>query len=141
MEILAKVFYKWEEISNLLKLPIASIEECRNASNNKLRLHKTLTKWVCGNHKHAKQPTLTDLRETLASDTVQLWRLAGRNRECKSLALTSVIDPQLHNYLQIQHESTNTKVADGKSALLEVQVYPRENTVSHQWMKDRRPLA
>ena len=28
-------------------------EECRNASNNKLRQHNTLTEWLCGNHKHA----------------------------------------------------------------------------------------
>ena len=72
VEILAEVPYKWEEISISLKLPIASIEECRDARNNKLRLHKALIVWVCGNHKYAKPPTLTGPREALASDTVQL---------------------------------------------------------------------
>ena len=52
----------------------------------------------------------------------------------------SVIDPQLNDCLRIQYESTNTKVTDGKSSLLEVQVCPRES-VSYQWMKDGQPLS
>ena len=145
MDILAEVSYKWEEISISLKLPIASIEECRNASNNKLRLHKALTEWVCGNHKHAKPPTLTNLRENLASDTVQLWRLAGEMEEKLKVKMAGtdcplVKDPQLSNCLQIQYESMDTEVADGKSTLLEVQVCPRES-VSYQWMKDGEPLS
>ena len=145
VEILAEVSYKWEEISISLKLPIASIEECRDARNNKLRLHKALIVWVCGNHKHAKLPTLTDLREALASDTVQLWTLAGEIEERLRMKMTStnipsVTDPQLNDCLQIQYESTNTKVTDGKSSLLEVQVCPRE-PVSYQWMKDGQPLC
>ena len=144
-EILAEVSYKWEEISISLKLPIASIEECRDARNNKLRLHKALIEWVCGNHKHAKPPTLTDLREALASDTVQLWTLAGEIEErlrMKMISTTSpsVTDPQLNDCIRIQYESTNTKVTDGKSSLLEVQVRPRES-VSYQWMKDGQPLS
>ena len=145
VEILAEVSYKWEEISISLKLPIASIEECRDARNNKLRLHKALIVWVCGNHKHAKPPTLTDLSEALASDTVQLWSLAGEIEErlrMKMISTTSpsVTDPQLNDCLQIQYESTNTEVTDGKSSLLEVQVCPRES-VSYQWMKDGQPLS
>ena len=145
MDILAKVSFKWEEISIALKLPIASIEECRNASNNKLRLHKALTEWVCGNHKHAKPPTLTNLRETLASDTVQLWRLAGEMEEKLKVKMAGtdcplVKDPQLGNCLQIQYESMDTEVVDGKSTLLEVQVCPWES-VSYQWMKDGQPLS
>ena len=144
-EILAEVSYKWEEISISLKLPIASIEECRDARNNKLRLHKALIEWVCGNHTHAKPPTLTDLREALASDTVGLWTLAGEIEErlrMKMISTTSpsVTDPQLNDCLQIQYESTNTEVTDGKSSLLEVQVCPRES-VSYQWMKDGQPLS
>ena len=146
MDILAEVSYKWEEISISLKLPIASIEECRNASNNKLRLHKALTEWVCGNHKHAKPPTLTYLRDTLASDTVQLWRLTGEIEEKLNVKMAGTDcplvkkDPQLSNGLQIQYESMDTEVVDGKSALLEVQVCPRES-VSYQWMKDGQPLS
>ena len=145
MDILAEVSYKWEEISISLKLPIASIEECRNASNNKLRLHKALTEWVCGNHKHAKPPTLTNLRETLASDTVQLWRLAGEIEEKLKVKMAGtdcplVKDPQLSNCLEIQYESMDTEVVDGKSTLLEVQVCPRES-VSYQWMKGGQPLS
>ena len=136
MDILSKVSYKWEEISIALKLPKACIEECRNARNNKLRLHETLTEWVCDNHKHAKPPTLTDLREALASDTVQLWRLAGEIEERLKEKMTCSENPLLKDQqLQIQYESNGTKVADGKSALLEVQVCPRES-VSYQWMKD-----
>ena len=145
MDILSEVSYKWEEISIALKLPIASIEECRNANNNKLRLHKALTEWVCGNHKHAKPPTLTDLRKTLASDTVQLWRLAGEMEEKLKVKMAGtdcplVKDPQLGNCLQIQYESMDTEVVDGKSTLLEVQVCPWES-VSYQWMKDGQPLS
>ena len=146
MDILAEVSYKWEEISISLKLPLASIEECRNASNNKVRLHKALTEWVCGNHKHAKPPTLTNLRDTLASDTVQLWRLAGEIEEKLNVKMAGTDcplvkkDPQLSNGLEIQYESMDTEVVDGKSALLEVQVCPRES-VSYQWMKDGQPLS
>ena len=114
-EILAEVSYKWEEISISLKLPTASIEECRDARNNTLRLHKALIEWVCGNHTHAKPPTLTDLREALASDTVQLWTLAGEIEERLRIKMIStnfpsVIDPQLNDCLRIQYESTNTEV-------------------------------
>ena len=145
VEILAEVSYKWEEISISLKLPIASIEECRDARNNKLKLHKALIEWVCGNHTHAKPPTLTDLREALASDTVQLWTLAGEMEEKLRMKMIStnspsVIDPQLNDCLRIQYESTNTEVTDGKSSLLEVQVCHRES-VSYQWMKDGQPLS
>ena len=145
VEILAEVSYKWEEISISLKLPTANIEECRDARNNKLRLHKTLIEWVCGNHTHAKPPTLTGLREALASDTVQLWALAGEIEERLRMKIIStnspsVTDPQLSDCLQIQYESTNTEVSDGKSSLLEVQVCPRES-VSYQWMKDGQPLS
>ena len=52
----------------------------------------------------------------------------------------SVTDPQLNVCLQIQYESTNTEVTDGKSSLLEVEVCPRES-VSYQWMKDGQPLS
>ena len=145
VEILAEVSYKWEEISISLKLPIASIEECRDARNNKLKLHKALIEWVCGNHTHAKPPILTDLREALASDTVQLWKLAREIEERLRMKMIStnspsVIDPQLNDCLRIQYESTNTEVTDGKSSLLEVQVCPRES-VSYQWMKDGQPLS
>ena len=145
VEILAEVSYKWEEISISLKLPIASIEECRDARNNKLRLHKALIEWVCGNHKHAKPATLTDLREALASDTVQLWTLAGEIEERLRMKMIStnplsLTDPQLNDCLRIQYESTNTEVTDGKSSLLEVEVCPRES-VSYQWMKDGQPLS
>ena len=145
-DILAEVSYKWEEISISLKLPIACIEECRNASNNKLKLHKALTEWVCGNHKHAKPPTLTNLRETLASDTVQLWRLAGeieKKLNAKMAGTDCLLvkkDPQLSNGLQIQYDSMDAEVVDGKSTLLEVQVCSRES-VSYQWMKDGQPLS
>ena len=144
-EILEEVSYKWEEISISLKLPIANIEECRDARNNKLRLHKALIEWVCGNHNYAKPPTLTGLREALASNTVQLWKLAGEIEERIRITLISttspsVPDPQLNDRLRILYESTNTKVTDGKSSLLEVQVCPRES-VSYQWMKDGQPLS
>ena len=141
MDILSEVSYKWEEISISLKLPKACIEECRNARNNKLRLHETLTEWVCGNYKHAKPPTLTDLREALASDTVQLGRLAGEIEKRLKEKMTYTAYPLLKDQqLQIQYESNDTKVADGKSALLEVQVCPRES-VSYQWMKDGQFLS
>ena len=145
VEILAEVSYKWEEISISLKLPIANIEECRDARNITLRLHKALIEWVCGNHKYAKPPTLTDLREALASDTVQLWTLAEEIEERLRVKMistksSSVSDQQLNDCLRIQYESTNTEVTDGMSSLLEVQVCPRES-VSYQWMKDGQPLS
>ena len=96
---------------------------------------------MCGNHEHAKPSTLTDLREALASDTVQLWRLAGEIEEKLKEKMTCTEYPLLKDQqLQIQCESNDTKVADGKSALLEVQVCPRES-VSYQWMKDGQFLS
>jgi len=145
-EVLASVSFKWEEICISLKLPNASIEECRNASNNKLRLYRSLTEWVCGEHKNARRPTFSQLKRALTSPLVELPDLAlkiEKNWQTKS----DLQDPPLAQTLSESNKTVNitlepsdTTVADGKSTLLEAQVSHSES-VSYQWTKDGQPLS
>ncbi len=137
-EILIEGSYKWEEISILLKLPKAIIEQCRMASSLNLRLHEALTEWVCGNHKDAKLPTLSHLKHVLASATVGLPNLSTALKESKqhTKELNEIEDS---NSLILYFQSVDTEVGEGKSTLLEVQVHPSQ-LANCQWVKNGKTL-
>ena len=144
-ENLASVSYKWEELCISLKLPKAVIEECRNAGNNNLRLYKSLTEWVCGRHKNARHPTLSQLKQALSGPFVALPDLALKVEK----SWKPYSDLQDFHFADTMSDSSkvlnislepDTTVADGKSTLLEVQVGISE-AVSYQWMKEDKPLS
>ena len=145
-EDLASVSYKWEELCISLKLPIDVIEECRNAGNNKLRLFRSLIEWVCGRHKNARHPTVSQLKQALSSPFVGLPDQASKiEKSCKTSSdldgshFTDTVS-ESNKDLNISLEPSDTTVADGKSTLLEVQVSSSE-AVSYQWMKEDKPLS
>ena len=145
-EVLASVSYKWEELCVSLKLPKAIIEECRNAGNNNLKLYRGLTEWVCGRHKNARYPTLSQLKQALSSPFVglpdlaleieKLWKTSS---DLEGSHFTNTMS-ESNKVFNISLEPLDTTVADGKSTLLEVQVSHSE-AVSYQWMKEDKPLS
>ena len=146
-EVLAPVSYKWEELCVSLKLPKAVIEECRNAGNNNLRLYRGLTELVCGRHKNARHPTLSQLKQALSSPFVGLPDLAlaiekswKTNSDLQDSPYIDTVVSESNKVFNISLEPSDTTVADGKSTLLEVQVSHSE-AVSYQWMKKDKPLS
>ena len=146
MEILVGVSYKWEELGIALRLPRAVREECRSGSNNTLRLENILHSWLTGGHQRATPPTLKNLKQVLASELVGVADVAlSLEEKFKEFQKPSVampvaksldIDPPLRMICQ----SLDTKVADGKSTLLEVQVSDSEG-MSYQWKKDGQAIS
>ena len=144
--VLASVSYKWEELCVSLKLPKAVIEDCRNAGSNNLRLYRGLTEWVCGRHKKARHPTLSQLKQALSSPFVALPDLAleiekswKTNSDLQDSHFADTVS-ESNKVFNISSEPSDTTVADGKSTLLEVQVCHSE-AVSYQWMKEDKPLS
>ncbi len=142
-EVLINGSYKWEEISILLKLPKAIIEQCKKASSNNLCLHEALAEWVCGNHKDAKLPTLSHLKHVLASPAVGLLNLSTALDESIITVKQQSRDYNEKgdkNSLILYFQSVDTEVGEGKSTLLEVQVQPSE-LANCQWVKDGQTLS
>ena len=133
--------HKWEELGIAVGLPTHARIECGNAASNKIKLYNVLSNWLTAAHPQAKKPTLTSLKMALASDLVEEGRLASSLEEIRSaLGGLPETTEQDSIYFRLTHQSSNTTVADHKSALLEVHASPSES-VSYQWMKDGRPLS
>ena len=66
-EVLTSGSHKWEEFSVTIGIPEHIIEEYRSARSNNLRLYNSLKEWVCGRHKNARHPTLSQLKQALSS--------------------------------------------------------------------------
>ena len=138
--------HKWEELGIAVGLPTHARIECGNAASNKIKLYNVLSNWLTAAHPQAKKPTLTNLKMALASVLVEEGRLASNLEENYREAVRSALGglpettEQDSIYFQLSHQSSDTTVADHKSALLEVQVSPSES-VSYHWMKDGRPLS
>ena len=116
-------------------LSVAVLEECRSGSTNVLRLHKVLYAWIAGNHQLV--PTTCNLNKILASPLVGAPQILvcleqPFLNELKMVRLTYSV--------QMEYQSDDTEVADGKSTLLEVRVGNSEG-VSYQWMKDGQCLC
>ena len=145
-EVLTSGSHKWEEFSVTIGIPEHIIEECRNARSNNLRLYKSLKEWVCGRHKNARHPTLSQLKQALSSPFVALPDLAleiekswKSNSNLQDSHFTDTVS-ESNKVFNISSEPSDTTVADGKSTLLEVQVSHSE-AVSYQWMKEDKPLS
>ena len=141
VELLVTDRHKWEEISVALALPECVRFECRNLGSNPLKLTMVLREWISGSYKNAKSATLENLREALSSEIVGLHNISLR-----LLTFEKSVDPlpeveKTYSYItpQIQLQSYDTKVAEGKSTLLEVQV-SSGRCESYQWSKDCQPL-
>ena len=146
MEILVGVSYKWEELGIALRLPKAVREECRSGSNNTLRLENILHRWLTGGHQRATPPTLKNLKQVLASELVGVADVAlsleekFRESQKPSVAMPVAKSPDIDPTLRMICQSLDTKVADGKSTLLEVQVSDSEG-MSYQWKKDGQAIS
>ena len=146
MEILVDVSYKWEELGIALRLPKAVREECRSGSNNTLRLESILHRWLTGGYKKATPPTLKNLKQVLASKLVGVADVAlsleekFRDSQKPSVTMPVAKLPDIDPTLRMICQSLDTKVADGKSTLLEVLVSKSEG-VSYQWKKDGQAIS
>ena len=138
--------HKWEELGIAVGLPTHARIECGNAASNKMKLYNVLSNWLTAAHPQTKTPTLTSLKMALANVLVEEGCLASNLEENYREAVRSALGglpettEQDSIYFQLTQQSSDTTVADHKSALLEVQVSPSE-FVSYQWMKDGRPLS
>ena len=137
-EVLTSGSHKWEELSVTIGIPEHIIEECRNARSNNLRLYKSLKEWVCGRHKKARHPTLSQLKQALSSPFVALPDLALEiekswkiNSDLQDSHFTDTVSEsnnvsESNKVFNISLEPSDTTVADGKSTLLEVLVSHNE---------------
>ena len=147
-ELLVEVSNRWEEIAISLELPGHEIAECRKASN-KLSLSSSIRCWITSR----PNPTLSKLKKTLSSKTVgtptvankveekftEAKRMSQKNKKSDSFVMPRSTS-QSGVVPRISRTSLPTRVADGKSILLQVEASPREG-VSYQWKKDGHPLA
>ena len=137
MELLVPGSHRWEELGIALGLPEHVRRECGNASSNKLKLTRILEEWMTGKYKSA---TLASLKNALASETVGLYNvsenLTSLDQSSEALGMLSdEKDPSL----ELDFQSYDTEVAEGKSTILEVQV-SSSGGESYQWIKDGEPL-
>ena len=137
---------RWEELGTALCLPEDILARCRNGSSAVMKLKRVLTHWVTGSYQNTKEATLENLKKALASVLVEDGRIAYDLEDKYREAIKSSTCPPDECIesgplpFRIVYESSDTEVADHKSALLEVHVSPSES-VSYQWMKDGRPLS
>ena len=140
VELVVSGSHKWEEIGIALGLPSHVREECRNAGNNILKLTKVFTEWILGSYEGAKMATLTNLKIVLASKTVQLPVLGKKLDGFHSMVKVLPNSPYIECIPQIESQSLDTEVAEGKSTLVEVQT-SCDGSESYQWSKDGQSLV
>ena len=145
MESLATISDKWQEIGIALGLPSHILSDCRGCSNA-VSLAHVLSEWIKGSH-HPEEINLKTLKVTLESQMVGRSGVAQvmveKFKETKRpfmpvIPATDIAG--LDSALNVIYQTTDIKVDDGKSMLLEVQVNPNES-VSYQWMKDGQSLS
>ena len=148
-ELLVEVSNRWEEIAISLELPGHEIAECRKAINNKLSLSSSIRCWIISH----SNPTLSKLKKTLSSKTVgtptvankveekftEAKRMSRKNKKGERFVMPRSTS-QSGVVPRIRFTSLPTRVADGKSTLLQVEASPKEG-VSYQWKKNSQPLA
>ena len=141
VELLVTSRHKWEEISIALALPECVRFESGNLRSNPLKLTMVLREWISGSYENAKSATLENLREALSSEIVGLHNVSLRlvTFEKSVDHLPEVENTHSNIRPQIHLQSYDTKVAEGKSTLLEVQV-SSNGCQSYQWSKDGEPL-
>ena len=142
VELLVRGSHVWEEIGIALHLPKHKRSDCGEDKSSITRLSNILTTWILGDYDGARRPaTLNSLRKALASKTVGLGGIAQKlltyKRSLDPLPVTK--KPRLSFATEIDYQSCDSEVADGKSTLLEVQVISN-GCESYQWRKDGQPL-
>ena len=140
MDVLYKYAYEWEAICIALNLPRYVVEECRKGRTDVIKLNDVLYNWIVGQHPDTEPATFLSLK----------WVLGGPIVRCGN-AVSDLMDqfneydsqPEIFNSskssLTLLHP-TNTRVRFGRSALLEVQVSDSLQSVSYQWMRERKEL-
>ena len=143
-EMLVSGSYLWEEIGIALNLPKHKRVSCgKGGDSDVVRLSNILTAWILGGQDGTRPASLCTLTSALGSETVGLGMLA--NKLCKMEGSTECLPVKREIYLanttlpQIERQSYDTEVAEGKSTLLEVQV-SSNGCESYQWSKDSQPL-
>ena len=139
-ELLAKVRDKWEEIAALLGLQDYEKADFRGKSNL-LSLSESIEFWVSNDSKATLKKLTNALiivgRRNISEEVEEkIKQIKKVNFASESKSYT-----KFRLLPRIVGLSLPTEVADGKSALLQVQARPRESVVSYQWNKDGRPLA
>ena len=138
VKLLVSGSHRWEPIGIALGLPEYVRDECSCHGDNPSKLSHILTAWISGSYRPA---TVDVLREVLSSELVMLPRLVQYLNEFKTRVETSIETrlPPSESLSQIECQSYDTEVAEGKSTLLEVQV-SSSGCESYQWSKDGQPL-
>ena len=141
VDLLVSGSHWWERIGMALRLPKYVMDECWNHIDNCSKLSHILTAWISGSYDGARPATVDVLREVLPSELVMLPRLVQCLNEFNTSVETSTETrlPSLEFLPQIECQSCDTEVAEGKSSLLEVQV-SCSGCESYQWSKYGQPL-
>ena len=137
VELLVPGSHRWEELGISLGLPEHVRRECGNASSNKLKLIRILEEWMTGKYKSA---TLASLKNALASETVGLYNVSENLTSLdQSSEASGMLSDEEDPSLELDFQSFDTEIAEGKSTILEVQV-SSSGGESYQWSKDGQPL-
>ena len=141
VKVLVSGSYKWNVIGIALGLPDYVRNKCIYHIDSPSKLSHILTAWISGSYDGARPATVDVLREALSSELVMLPKLVQHLNEFNTHVETSTETrlPSLESLPQIECQSYDTKVAEGKSTLLEVQVNS-SGCESYQWSKDGQPL-
>ena len=141
VKLLVSGSHRWEAIGIALGVPEYVRDECSCHRDNPSKLSHILTAWISGSYDGARPATMDVLREALSSELVMLPKLVQYLNEFNTCIETSTETrlPSLESLPQIESQSYDTEVAEGKSTLLEVQV-SSSGCESYQWSKDGQPL-
>ena len=141
VKLLVSGSHRWEGIGIALGVPEYVRDECSCHRDNPSKLSHILTAWISGSYDGARPATVDVLREALSSELVMLPKLVKYLNEFNTRVETSTETrlPSLESLPQIECQSYDTEVAEGKSTLLEVQV-SSSGSESYQWSKDGHPL-
>ena len=141
VKLLVSGSHRWEAIGIALGVPAYVRDECSCHRDNPSKLSHILTAWISGSYDGARPATVDVLREALSSDVVEFRKLVQYLNEFNTHVETSTETrlPSLESLPQIECQSYDTEVAEGKSTLLEVQV-SSSGRESYQWSKDGQPL-
>ena len=138
VKLLVSGSHRWEAIGIALGVPEYVRDECRDSRDNPSKLSHILTAWISGSYDGARPATVDVLREALSSELVMLPKLVQYLNEFNTRSTETRL-PSLESLPQIECQSYDTEVAEGKSTLLEVQV-SSSGCESYQWSKDGQPL-
>ena len=141
VKLLVSGSHRWEAIGIALGVPEYVRYECIYHLDSASKLSHILTAWISGSYDGARPATVDVLREALSSELVMLPKLVQYLNEFNTRVDTSTETrlPSLESLPQIECQSYDTEVAEGKSTLLEVQV-SSNGCESYQWSKDGQPL-